>query len=83
MSWIKVFCEQWLLGSTRFELTHEQRAIFIDILVRAGLNDPPGQVNFVSFEQLAANFAAPIELVEGTVNRGVETDKFQLKKKRE
>ena len=58
MTWIKIHAELWLLGSTRFELNHEERAIFIDILTRAGLNDPPGQINFVSFEQLAQHFAA-------------------------
>ena len=50
-SWIKLWCEPWLTGSTRFELTLPQRAIWIDLLAMAGRSKWPGII--------AANIAPP------------------------
>ncbi len=41
-TWIKLWCEKWLTGSTRFELTPTQRAIWIDLLALAGRSKSPG-----------------------------------------
>ena len=48
MPWIKLFCEPWLLGTTRFELTHEERAIFID---REKFNENVKKYGFLDGEE--------------------------------
>ncbi len=41
-TWVKLWCEQWLTGSTRFELSPIQRAIWIDFLALGGRSKTPG-----------------------------------------
>jgi hypothetical protein len=64
MKWIKFYCEKWFLGSTRWELSPEERAVWVDCLAKAGLNDPSGQINYYSLQQLADQFKVPLTLVE-------------------
>lgn len=42
--WIKLWVQEHLSGTTRFELTTEQRSIWIDLLVLAGNSNFPGVI---------------------------------------
>jgi len=84
MKWFKIWGEKWFMGSTRWEFTIEQRAIFIDLVARASINDPPGQIDYYSLEQLSQQFNIPLELLESTIKRCIEVKKikfFQKKRK--
>jgi hypothetical protein len=83
MKWFKIFGESWFIGSTRWELSIEQRAIFIDLLARASLNDPAGEISYFSLEQLGDQFRIPLELLENAICRCEEVGKVKhLPKKR-
>lgn len=80
LKWIPLWVEKWLWGSTRLELTVEQRAVWIDLLaiaskeqghVRAneGFPYPP--------EQLAGMLRISPELLNETIRRCVETGKLR------
>jgi hypothetical protein len=43
-TWIKVYCEEMLDGTSRFQFTGEQRAMWIDLLLLAGRSRYPGVV---------------------------------------
>lgn len=43
-SWIKVWVDQWLNGTTRFTLSHKERSIWIDLLALAGKSRVPGVI---------------------------------------
>lgn len=41
-TWFKMFAEEWLDGTMRFQLSHEQRAIWADLLALAARSRYPG-----------------------------------------
>jgi len=43
-AWIKIFTEEWLSGSLRFENTPAERGLWIDILTLAGRSRNPGMI---------------------------------------
>jgi hypothetical protein len=43
-SWVKLWVDEWLAGTTRFELSERQRAIWIDLIAMAGKSRFPGIV---------------------------------------
>jgi hypothetical protein len=43
-SWIKLWVDEWLQGTTRFELSEKQRSIWIDLLAMAGKSRFPGVI---------------------------------------
>lgn len=77
MKWFKIWGERWFMGSTRWELTIEQRAVFVDLLARASINKPRGQIDYYSLEQLAQQFNVSIGLLESTIERCVEVKKIK------
>lgn len=77
MKWFKIYGEQWFMGSTRWELTAEQRAVWVDLLARASINDPAGQIDYYSLEQLASQFNVSLELLESTIKRSIEEKKIK------
>lgn len=77
MKWFKIYGERWFMGTTRWELTAEQRAVWVDLLARASINDPPGQVDYYSLGQLAQQFNVDLELLESTIKRCVEEKKIK------
>ncbi len=84
MKWFKIYGERWFMGSSRWELTVEQRAVWVDLLARASINDPPGQINYYSLEQLAQQFNVDLKLLEKAIKRCEEVKKikhFPKKKK--
>jgi len=78
VEWIKLHTRKWFLGSTRWELTLEERAIWVDLLARAGLNEPVGQIDFFSYQQLADQFIVPLELLKNSLEKFVKLDKIEL-----
>ncbi len=76
MKWIKLHCEKWFLGSTRWELDAEERAIWIDCLARAGLNNPSGQVDYYNLQQIADQFKSSLEFLEKTLRKFVQLEKI-------
>lgn len=77
MKWFKVYAEKWFMGSSRFELTVEQRAIWIDLLAKASMNEPPGQIDYYSLEQLSHIFVVPLDLLKTALKRCEETTKVK------
>ena len=77
MKWFKIYAEKWFMGTTRWELEVEQRAVWVDLLAKASLNDSPGHFNFFSLEQLAQQFNVKLELLESTIKKCIEVEKIK------
>lgn len=82
MKWFKLFGERWFSGTTRWELTIEQRAIWVDFLAKASINDPPGQINYYTLDQLAGQFSCSKELLEGALKKCVDVKKIKHNSKK-
>ena len=82
MKWFKIHGQRWFLGSTRWELTIEQRAVWVDLLARASLNNPEGEFNYYSLEQLADQFRVPVNLLDEALKRFQEVDKIEWDKEK-
>ena len=65
------------MGSSRFELSIEERAIWIDLLAKASMNEPPGQIDYHSLEQLSHIFFVPLDLLKTALKRCEETTKVK------
>lgn len=72
-----VWAEQWLLGSTRTELTNEERAVFMDFLCLAALSG--GCVEVYSREQLASQLFISRELIDRCIEKFIKTGKISRK----
>ena len=83
MKWFKIHGERWFMGSTRWELNAEQRAVWVDLLARASINEPPGQIDFYSQEQLAQQFNVDLKLLKSTIKRCVEKKKLKVSEKKQ
>ena len=44
LAWLKLYADEWLRGSTRFELSPAERSVFIDLMAMARLSKHPGVV---------------------------------------
>jgi hypothetical protein len=77
MKWFKVYAEKWLMGSTRWELTLEERAIWTDFLALASLNEPPGQFIFHSKKQLSDQLRASPKKIEKAIKKFVDFNKIE------
>jgi hypothetical protein len=78
MKWFKVHSEKWLMGSTRWELTLEDRAIWTDFLALASLNDPPGQFSFHSLKQLSDQLKASPKKIEKAMKKFIDFKKISV-----
>lgn len=58
------------------------KAVWVDLLARASINDPPGQIDYYSLEQLAQQFHIPVELLENTLERCAEVKKIKFSQKK-
>lgn len=77
VKWFKVYAERWFMGSSRFELSLEERAIWIDLLAKASMNEPLGQIDYHSLEQLSHIFFVPLNLLKTALKRCEETNKVK------
>jgi len=77
-----VFAEQWLWGSTRSELLHDERGILVDLLALAAFKG--GTFEIFSREQTASQLCASVELLNRTLEKCVKHGKLsKIYKKRE
>jgi hypothetical protein len=82
LSWVPLYVDAWLFGSTRHELTRAQRGDFVDLLLLAAKHD--GHVRAAEgvpypIEQLAGLLCVPVQDLEETIRRCVDTGKIELK----
>lgn len=77
MKWFKIYGERWFMGSTRWELSPEQRSIWVDLLARASINQVPGRIEYFSLEQLSDQFQVNLALLEETLKRCKEVNKIK------
>lgn len=80
--WIPLHTNKWLNGSTREELQHDERAIFADFLCLASQNGGYIGANVedgfpYSNKRLSDILAAPLELIERTLQRCLDTNKIE------
>ena len=73
-TWIKLWVDNWLSGSMRFDLTSEERGVWADLLAMAGHSRNPGIIQADAdmaypHEFLAASFNITIELLETTLQK--------------
>jgi hypothetical protein len=71
-----------MTGSTRWELTLEERAIYVDFLALASLNDPLGRFSFHSMKQLSDQIKAPSKKIENAMNKFVNFKKISFDSKK-
>jgi len=79
LRWVPLWIDSWLYGSTRNELTNEERALWIDLLALAGKDQGFIRANEnIPYppEQLAGLLRQPVELLNKTIERCVETQKL-------
>lgn len=82
MKWFKIFGDKWFMGSTRWELSVEQRSVWVDLLARASINEPPGRIDYFSLEQLAHQFNISLGLLQSTLNKCEEHKKIKHDRKK-
>jgi hypothetical protein len=78
--WLPLWINQWLFGSTRHELTHEERAIFVDLWALAGKDDGYIRANESTpypVTQLAGMFCAPESLLISTIAKCIKFKKLK------
>lgn len=86
-SWVKLWVNEWLDGTTRFEMTDSQRAFWIDLLAMAGRSRFPGVIcagktpegKFVGYpvNKLQSLMSEPID-VEETLTLFQRTGKISI-----
>jgi len=64
-SWVKLWVDEWLQGTTRFELSERQRAIWIDLIAMAGKSRFPGIVASGKYEDGFRGY--PISYLAGSL----------------
>jgi hypothetical protein len=80
LPWFPLHVDSWLFGSTRIELTNEQRAIFID-LVAVGAKDSgyirANETTPYPLEQLAGFLRLDLDVLKETIERCIDTGKIE------
>ena len=80
--WFPLWSDKWLFGSTRHELTHEQRAIWTDLMAVGNKDDGFIRANETTgypMEQLAGLLCCSKELLETTIKICIEKGKLEDK----
>ena len=79
MKWIPLWVDKWLFGSTRLELQHDERAIWVDLMALAGKDNGFVRANAETpyqKSQMAGLLCAPEELLTRTIERCIATGKI-------
>lgn len=66
---IRLCPENWICGSTREEMTPAERGVWIDFLALAYLNEPVGQINFITERRLANLLHVSPKLLSKTIQK--------------
>jgi len=81
--WIPLWVEKWLWGSTRLELEHDERAIWIDLLVIASKDDGFIRANedipYLDL-QLAGLLCCDVDLLKRTIEKCIKYKKIEILK---
>jgi len=81
--WIPLWVEKWLWGSTRLELEHDERAIWIDLLVIASKDDGFIRANedipYLDL-QLAGLLCCDVDLLKRTIEKCIKYKKIETLK---
>ncbi|MFC2160138.1 hypothetical protein ACFLRX_00635 [Acidobacteriota bacterium] len=77
-TWIKMYPEKWIFGSTREELTNAERAVWMDFLALAALNDPPGEIEFITERRLANQLNISPKLLNSTIKKATHYGKIVI-----
>ena len=81
--WIPLWVDKWLFGSTRIELSPEERGVWIDLIALASKDDGYIRANQgcpYPLEQLAGMLIVPKEVLEKTINKCLEPNVGKLEK---
>ena len=79
-SWFPLYGEKWLFGSTRYELEHAERAIFVDLMALANRDNGFIRANEqfpYTIEHLAGMLHANVDLVETTLLKCIKFGKLE------
>jgi len=81
-SWIKLWINESLKGSIRFDLTPAERGVWYDLLLFAGDCREPGTISANSntpypHEYIANTLNIPLELLESTIKKCIETRRLE------
>ena len=76
-TWVKLYCQEWLTGTTRFQFTPEQRALWSDLLALAGNSRYPGVI--AAGETNGKYTAYPIPWLAATLNYTTDSVSDNLK----
>lgn len=79
VKWIKLHIDPWLWGSTRTELTPAERAVWIDLLALAGVNNDNGII-LADEASLPRRLMVPKALFDRTIKRCIEVEKLSRNK---
>ena len=74
-TWFKFYSESYLLGSTRSELTPEERSVWVDFLCLATINY--GKIEVYSRDQLARQLLIERELLDRSIEKFLEFGKVK------
>ncbi|MEW6095653.1 MAG: phage replisome organizer N-terminal domain-containing protein [bacterium] len=78
--WIPLWVDKWLWGSTRLELSPEERGIFIDLIAIASKDDGYIRANptiAYPLEQLSGMLCLTKEQLENAINKCIQTEKIE------
>ena len=81
-TYIRLYAERWIHGSTREEMTNAERAVFIDLLALSALNDPPGQIDYCSHRRLAGQLNLSQRLLRSTIEKALHFRKIEVREKK-
>lgn len=76
--WIKLWVDEYLMGTTRFELTPEERGVWIDLLAMAGKSRDEGKIYAGKYENKIRGY--PLEYLAGILLVSPETLQRTLEK---
>lgn len=81
-SWLRLWTRGWLDGSIRFDMSPEQRSVFLDLcaLARQSRNPPWVQANpqmGYPHEWLAQRLNIPLELLEDTLQVCIQQERIE------
>ena len=78
--WFPLWSDKWIWGSTRHELTHEERAIWVDLMALANKDDGFIRANDTTpypTAQLAGMFTCSVDLLESTISKCLKYQKIE------
>ncbi len=77
--WIPFYVDKWLFGSTRIDLTPEERGVWIDLLAIAAKDDGHIRANVgvpYPLEQLSGFLRVPVSLLRRTITKCLKKGKL-------